>query len=210
MGSTLFLHTQVDSPLWGFIKSNMASNQYEEVSCRMMAQLYDRVHYMNSSDKVDFKANEVTEMRVCWNAWVGGDLATRGFEMFCKMFEQHPETKNVFDFMKGSSVSQMQNSSKVLFHVTRVMKYVDEVMKHLDKLDEVVPILRQVGGRHGVQGYNIQSGYFPFLGNALRTLLTAHQKSNYTAHMDANFQKLWNFITGQMKAGQHFYGGGAH
>jgi len=188
----------------------MTSAQHEEISCRMVAQLYDRVHYMSSKNKTEFKPNEIMEMRIMWNGWVGGDHATKGFELFCKMFEMHPETKNVFDFMKGSSVTQMQNSSKVLFHVTRVMKYIDEVMKHADRLDEVVPILRQVGGRHGVHGYNIQAGYFPFLGNALRTLLKAQHKDRYSVNMDALWQKLWQFIVDQMQAGQDFYGGGHH
>ena len=32
---------------------------------------------------------------------------------------------------------------------------------HVDKLDLVVSELRQIGGRHGVTGYNIPRRYFP-------------------------------------------------
>ena len=38
---------------------------------------------------------------------------------------------------------------------------IDEVVKHADRLEDVVSMLRQVGGRHGHQGHNVPSAYFP-------------------------------------------------
>ena len=43
------------------------------------------------------------------------------------MFQQHRETQSIFSFAQGSSAAQMQNSSRLIFHVTRVVKYITKV-----------------------------------------------------------------------------------
>lgn len=77
------------------------------------------------------------------------------------MFKNQPQTQAVFDFAKGNSAVQMQNSSRLLFHVTRVIRYINIVVDNLDTPEEVVPMLKQLGGRHGKCGYNVPPEYFP-------------------------------------------------
>lgn len=36
-----------------------------------------------------------------------------------------------------------------------------QVVDHLDNLEEVVPLLKELGGRHGATGYNINPKFFP-------------------------------------------------
>lgn len=77
------------------------------------------------------------------------------------MFKNNPKTQEVFEFAKGTDAAQMQNSSRLLFHVTRVMKNIGKVVENLDSLEDIVPMLRQLGGRHGTAGYNVPPEYFP-------------------------------------------------
>lgn len=42
-----------------------------------------------------------------------------------------------------------------------VYKQCLQVVDNLDNLEEVVPMLKQLGGRHGEQGYNVPSKFFP-------------------------------------------------
>mgnify|MGYP002153700714 CR=1 FL=1 len=50
------------------------------------------------------------------------------------MFKNHPETQSVFSFAQGSSAAQMQNSSRLIFHVTRVVKYIGKVSAYLNEV----------------------------------------------------------------------------
>ncbi|CAH1796680.1 unnamed protein product [Owenia fusiformis] len=187
--------------------NNAEMTQYATVAETCIVQLYDRVRYINSSasERLDLSVNEKLQLRVSWNAWNKGDTASRGFESFVKMFQDKPETQQVFSFAKGSSVEQMQSSSKLLFHVTRVFKYINMVIENLDKLENVVPLLRAAGGRHGCSGYNVPKDYFPHLGIAMRSLMKK-ELSNYTPSNDRLWERLYGFIVVQLCTGIDEYG----
>ena len=174
-----------------------------EVCEAMFIELFERVKYMESGQKLNFTGNEKMMLKLSFNAWVGGDMAAKGFEMFLKMFQNNPETQKLFDFAKGSSAAQLQNSSRMLFHVTRVVKNIHTVVHNLDKLENVVPTLREVGGRHC--GFGVPSNYFPYLGVAMRQLM-AQQVKNWTSKHDALWNTLYTWIAQQLVEGQNTYG----
>lgn len=43
----------------------------------------------------------------------------------------------------------------------------EQVVDHLDNLEEVVPLLKELGGRHGHNGYNINPKFFPVSSHAI-------------------------------------------
>jgi len=137
---------------------------------------------------------------------MAGDACKTGFDMFTKMFSDHAETKSIFAFAQGNSTAQMQNSSRLIFHVTRVVKYINKVVENLDNLEEVVPMLKQLGGRHGSNGYNVPVKYFPYLSEAMRCLMK-ERVSNYSEKTNRLWQKLFDgFIVEQINIGQSEYG----
>jgi len=172
----------------------------------MLIQLLELVRFRNSGHAPVFTSSEKIALKLSWSTFVSGDASKMGFEMFTRMFKQHPETQSIFSFASGSSTAQMQNSSRLLFHVTRVVKYITKVVDNLDNLEEVVPMLKQLGGRHGKTGYDVPTKYFPYLGESMRSLMK-ETVNNYSDKTNKLWQKLFEgFIIEQMSIGQVEYG----
>jgi len=183
------------------------TTNYDDVCDSMLLQLYERVRYVNDkSIHLSFDANQRMMIKLSWNAFVAGDPSNRGMQMFLKMFSMQPETQSVFEFARGSSAAQMQNSTRIIFHVTRVVKFISKVVENLETLEDVAPLLRRLGGRHGTSGYNVPGDYFPHLGVAMRDLMRANLGS-WTKQHDALWEQLYAWIIERMREGQATYGG---
>eukprot|EP00493_Phyllostaurus_siculus_P024823 UN25165 len=118
---------------------------YDDVCETMLVQLYERVRFVDQGPKLELTGAQKMLLKVSWNTFVGGDHSQRGFDMFLRMFKNHPKTQEIFEFAKGTSGAQMQNSSRLIFHVTRVVKYIGLVVENLETPEEVVPVLKQLG-----------------------------------------------------------------
>lgn len=169
-----------------------------------MLQLYDRIKYENDPNKLKLSQSEKSMLKLSWSAWTAGDATQRGFDLFCRMFKDHHETKSLFSFATGAA-QQMQTSAKLLFHVSRVIRYISKAVDNVDHLEDVVPLLRSAGGRHGKRGYNVPSNYFPHLGKALRDLMS-EKLPNWTVDHQKAWETFFAFIVEQMIAGQGSYG----
>jgi len=177
---------------------------YETIGENMILQLYDRIRYANAENKLKLTAADKSMLRLSWSAWTAGDATQRGFDLFCRMFKDHPETQNLFSFASGAA-QQMQTSAKLLFHVSRVIRYIGKAVDNVDHLEDVVPLLRSAGGRHGKRGYNVPAAYFPHLGKAMRDLMSENLSNWTMAHQKA-WEVFFKFIGDQMVAGQESYG----
>ena len=169
----------------------------------MFIQLYERVKFLESGDKIKFTNNERMLVKLSFNAWTGGDHSAKGFEMFLKMFQMHPETQKLFEFARGSSAAQLQNSSRMLFHVTRVIKNIGMCTQNLDSLENVVPVFKELGGRH-VQ-YGVPGNFFPYLGEAMRALMKAQLK-NWTPAHEKLWTRVWEWMSARLAEGEAEYG----
>lgn len=178
---------------------------YGVVADTMLTELYDRVKYLNSDEKLQLSTNDKMLLRVSWNTWVAGDAAQKGFDMFVRMFKNNPETMSVFSFAAGG-VESMQGSTKLLFHTSRVCKNISKVVDNIDNLENVYPMLKAVGGRHGTAGYNVPSEYFPKLGVAMRQLMADTLNKQWTPQHEQLWTTLFDFIVKAMVAGQKEYG----
>ncbi|KAL5009416.1 hypothetical protein ScPMuIL_014997 [Solemya velum] len=178
---------------------------FDHIAESMLIQLWERVRFINEGTKLQLAPSDIIVLRLSWTSFVAGDLANRGFECFLRMFKNHPKTQEMFEFARGTDSAQMQNSSRLLFHVTRVMKYIGKVVENLDSLEDVVPMLRQLGGRHGTAGYNVPPEYFPFFGEAMRQLMKEGSK-NFDDKKEKLWTELYTFIIDQLKVGQKEYG----
>lgn len=178
---------------------------YDQICDSMVVQLYERAKYRLYGKKLKLTQNEQMMLKLTWNTWVGSDPTDRGFQMFLRMFKNHPETQDMFNFAKGSSAAQMQNSSRLLFHVARVVKYLTKVVDNLDCLEEVVPTLKLLGGKHGVSGYNVPGNFFPYLGVAMRELMK-QSLGNWTHQHEDVWTRLYDWVVEVMREGQLEYG----
>jgi len=180
--------------------------QFETISESMLIQLMEIARLRQHNYLPTFTSQEKIMLKLSWDQFCAGDHAKCGFNMFLRMFKNHPETQSVFSFAQGSSAAQMQGSARLLFHVTRVVKYICKVVDHLDNLEEVVPLLKELGGRHGTSGYNVNPKFFPFLGEAMRSMMK-ESVSTFNEKTNKAWQRLFDsFICEMITIGQKDYG----
>lgn len=182
-------------------------NEYAEIAENMVVMLYDRVQYQNDkTNQLKLDGNEQATLRLTWGEWTAGDPTKRGVEMFERMFSNVAETRRLFAFAADMKPgAKMQQSQKILFHVSRVMRYIGKAIESVDKMEDFVPMLMQAGGRHGTKGYNVPSNYFPYLGVAMRELMKKDLK-DFTKAKEDLWKKFYEFIIKQMTDGQSMYG----
>lgn len=171
----------------------------------MIVQLYDRVKFLEDPNRFKLNSADAMALRLTWNAFIAGDSTERGFQMFCRMFKNQPATQQLFSFAAGQAGDQMRASGKLLFHVSRVNSYITKAVNSANNFEDVVPLLKQVGGRHGTRGYGVPPQFFPYLGEALRQLMKEDLK-NFSAYHDQLWQKFWKFLDNCLTGGQSSYG----
>jgi len=181
------------------------SAQYEHICETMIVQLYDRVKFLEDPKRFKVSSSNAMALRLTWNAFIAGDSTERGFQMFCRMFKNEPATQKLFSFAAGQAGDQMRASGKLLFHVSRVVSYITKTVNAANNLEDIVPLLKQVGGRHGTRGYNVNGSYFPHLGKAMRELMKEDLK-NFSDEHDALWVEFFGFISKCMVEGQEAYG----
>ena len=42
-----------------------------------------------------------------------------------------------------------------------ICSYIGKAVNSANNLEDIVPLLKQVGGRHGTRGYNVPAEFFP-------------------------------------------------
>lgn len=171
----------------------------------MIVQLYDRVKFIEDPNRFKLNSSDAMALRLTWNAFIAGDSTERGFQMFCRMFKNQPATQQLFTFAAGQAGDQMRASGKLLFHVSRVVSYIGKAVAAANNLEDIVPLLKQVGGRHGSRGYGVPKEFFPYLGEAMRQLMKEDLK-NFSPYHDQLWTKFFGFIISCMTAGQTAYG----
>ncbi|CAH1793503.1 unnamed protein product [Owenia fusiformis] len=171
----------------------------------MICELFERVRYQNKSDKLVLTVNEKQKLKLSWTTFMGASPTQAGLDMFYRMFEKYPETQSVFSFASTKAEGQMQDTSRLMLHITMVSKMIGEVVDKLDNLESIVPSLLTLGGRHGTNGYNIPRDFFPFLGESQRELMKEKMGDSFTDDHNALWTKLYQFIIDVMIEGQEKY-----
>ena len=98
-----------------------------------------------------------------------------------------------FSKEKGFSVKKLDDSPGLKKHGKNVVDTVTAAISLLTKLDELVPILKDLGKRH--VGYGVAKAHYPVVGGALlATLEQGLPKEKWTAEAKAAYTKMWGVI----------------
>ena len=64
----------------------------------------------------------------------------------------------------------MINFCRLFIHTLYVCSYIGKAVASANNLEDIVPLLKQVGGRHGTRGYNVPAEFFPVSLTQLRVV----------------------------------------
>jgi hypothetical protein len=97
----------------------------------------------------------------------------------------------------GFSLDKLDDCAGLKVHGKSVVDTVSAAVSLLTKLDELVPILLNLGKRHA--GYGVVEGHYPVVGGALlATLEQGLPKEKWTPEAKAAYAKMWDVIQAVM------------
>ncbi|KAK3092625.1 hypothetical protein FSP39_005094 [Pinctada imbricata] len=105
-----------------------------------------------------------------------GDLPDLGIPMFLKLFEDHPEVKSLFSFMRAEGISSKHPQFRR--HANRVFEMIGSAVGSIDDLDTFGDVLKELGANH--YKYGTQSAHLPAVGNALLFALEKELREEFT------------------------------
>ncbi|XP_032870405.1 neuroglobin-like [Amblyraja radiata] len=138
-------------------------------------------------------------LRASWDV-LQQDIARVGVIMFIRLFETHPECKDVFFlFSDIDDLQQLKMSKELQSHGLRVMSFIEKSVARLDQEDKLEQLAFHLGCSHC--RYNAPPKYYPYIGAQFIAVVKPILKEQWTAEVEDAWECLFNYLTSTMKRG---------
>ncbi|ROI68640.1 Neuroglobin [Anabarilius grahami] len=148
------------------------------------------------------------------------DIAKVGIIMFVRLFETHPECKDVFFLFRDvEDLERLRTSRELRAHglrnglpllkesfsesdercVSRVMSFIEKSVARLDQLERLETLALELGKSH--YRYNAPPKYYGYVGAEFICAVQPILKDKWTAELEQAWKTLFQYVTGIMKEG---------
>uniref|UniRef100_A0AC35U631 GLOBIN domain-containing protein n=1 Tax=Rhabditophanes sp. KR3021 TaxID=114890 RepID=A0AC35U631_9BILA len=107
-----------------------------------------------------FDEDDVTLLVKSWKAVSNGQMEVLGMKIYEMIFNQVPESRILFPFMKFTPGGKERKGTEFRFQALRFMQVVEQAILSINHLDELNPILENLGRRHGK--LEVSAGFQPY------------------------------------------------
>ncbi|MBN3277506.1 NGB1 protein, partial [Polyodon spathula] len=130
------------------------------------------------------------------------DIARVGIIMFIRLFETHPECKDVFFmFREIDDLQELKMSKELQAHGLRVMSFIEKSVARLSQEDKLEQIAFELGRSHC--RYSAPPKYYEYVGVQFISAVKPIVKENWTQAVEESWQSLFLYLTEVMKRGYH-------
>ncbi|XP_043088432.1 x globin [Puntigrus tetrazona] len=128
------------------------------------------------------------------------DIAKVGIIMFVRLFETHPECKDVFFLFRDvEDLERLRTSRELRAHGLRVMSFIEKSVARLDQLERLEALARELGKSHF--RYNAPPKYYGYVGAEFICAVRPVLKDRWTPDLEQAWKTLFQYVTGIMKDG---------
>ncbi|XP_078518153.1 neuroglobin-1-like [Lissotriton helveticus] len=142
------------------------------------------------------------ELRLLRESWrlIQDDISKVGVIMFVRLFETHPECKNVFFLFRDVDDLQRLRASKELrTHGLRVMSFVEKSVARVDHPEHLEQLALELGKSH--YRYNAPPKYYQYIGTEFMSAVQPILKEKWTPEVENIWQRLFTYISNVMQRG---------
>uniref|UniRef100_A0A8C2L7S4 X globin n=1 Tax=Cyprinus carpio TaxID=7962 RepID=A0A8C2L7S4_CYPCA len=126
------------------------------------------------------------------------DIAKVGIIMFVRLFETHPECKDVFFLFRDvEALERLRTSRELRAHGLRVMSFIEKSVARLDQLERLETLARELGKSHF--RYNAPPKYYGYVGAEFICAVRPVLKDRWTSELEQAWKTLFQYVTGIMK-----------
>lgn len=128
------------------------------------------------------------------------DIAKVGIIMFVRLFETHPECKDVFFLFRDvQDLERLRTSRELRAHGLRVMSFIEKSVARLDQLERLQALALELGKSH--YRYNAPPKYYGYVGAEFICAVQPILKDRWTPELEQAWKTLFQYVTGIMKDG---------
>ncbi|KAF3701346.1 Neuroglobin [Channa argus] len=142
---------------------------------------------------------QVQMIKDSWNI-IHKDISNIGVIVFTRLFEIHPECKDVFVlFREVKDLKILKTSRELREHGLRVMSFIEKVVARLDNLERLEALAVELGRHH--YNYNAPAEYYDYMVEDFISAVQPAIKDRWTTELEEAWRALFRYVTKQMKKG---------
>ncbi|XP_062863896.1 x globin [Trichomycterus rosablanca] len=155
---------------------------------------------VTEEDSVEHLTTEQIHMiKESWKV-IQEDIAKVGIIVFVRLFETHPECKDVFFLFRDvADLERLRTSKELRAHGLRVMSFIEKSVARLDQLERLDSLAVELGRSH--YRYNAPPKYYGYVGAEFICAVRPILKDKWTAELEAAWKTLFQYVTRLMQQG---------
>ncbi|XP_032355752.1 x globin [Etheostoma spectabile] len=143
--------------------------------------------------------DQIQMIKESWKV-IQDDIAKVGIIMFVRLFETHPECKDVFFLFRDvEDLERLRTSRELRAHGLRVMSLIEKSVARLDQLERLEALALELGKSH--YHYNAPPKYYSYVGAEFICAVQPILKERWTAELEEAWKTMFQLVTSLMKHG---------
>ncbi|XP_047466494.1 x globin [Mugil cephalus] len=148
---------------------------------------------------VRLNQDQIQMIKDSWKV-IRDDIAKVGIIMFVRLFETHPECKDVFFLFRDvEDLERLRTSRELRAHGLRVMSFIEKSVARLDQLERLEALALELGKSH--YHYNAPPKYYSYVGAEFICAVQPILKEKWTAELEEAWKAMFLYVTSLMKQG---------
>ncbi|XP_060789964.1 x globin [Neoarius graeffei] len=128
------------------------------------------------------------------------DIAKVGIIVFVRLFETHPECKDVFFLFRDvEDLENLRTSKELRAHGLRVMSFIEKSVARLDQLERLDSLAVELGRSH--YRYFAPPKYYGYVGTEFICAVRPILKDKWTPELENAWKTLFQYVTWLMRQG---------
>ncbi|AWP16666.1 putative neuroglobin-1-like [Scophthalmus maximus] len=143
--------------------------------------------------------DQIQMIKESWRV-IRDDIAKVGIIMFVRLFETHPECKDVFFLFRDvEDLERLRTSRELRAHGLRVMSFIEKSVARLDQLERLEALALELGKSHF--HYNAPPKYYSYVGAEFICAVQPILKERWTAELEEAWKTMFQYVTSLMRQG---------
>ncbi|XP_053700796.1 x globin [Synchiropus splendidus] len=142
------------------------------------------------------------QVHIIKESWrvIRDDIAKVGIIMFVKLFETHPECKDVFFLFRDvKDLEKLRSSRELRAHGLRVMSFIEKSVARLDQPERLEVLAVELGKSHF--HYNAPPKYFGYVGAEFICAVQPILREQWSDELETAWKTLFLYVIGLMRSG---------
>ncbi|XP_027028663.2 x globin [Tachysurus fulvidraco] len=152
-----------------------------------------------SEDAQDLSSEQIDMIKESWKV-IQEDIAKVGIIVFVRLFETHPECKDVFFLFRDvEDLERLRTSKELRAHGLRVMSFIEKSVARLDQLERLDSLAIELGRSH--YRYSAPPKYYGYVGSEFICAVQPILQDKWTPELEKAWRTLFQYVTRLMRQG---------